>query len=186
VSLSRFNHRVPRGKPNPAVWSAQQMSMTPSRTPTCHRRLGASQKGCCASLSRAPRSARDAARREGTVGHVWPSRGAGRGRRSRRVRGCGRAEACGRICACSPLQEVRPMRKTHHPCHVTMRSPAPAKPWLASTLFVTLPERHATHTCAWPPLSPRPGHEGCQDHSATSATRPHILWLFYSFFTAPL
>jgi hypothetical protein len=31
------------------------------------------------------------------------------------------------------------MRKTHNQCHVTMRSPAPAKPWLESNLSVTLP-----------------------------------------------
>jgi len=35
------------------------------------------------------------------------------------------------------------MRTTHNPFPVTMRSPAPAKPWLESHLFVTLPRYHA-------------------------------------------
>ena len=48
---------------------------------------------------------------------------------------------CALLWSFSSLKEVRPMRKTRHQFHVTMRSRAPSEPWLASNLFVTLPLR---------------------------------------------
>jgi hypothetical protein len=47
--------------------------------------------------------------------------------------------ACALLWSFSRRQEVRPMRKTRHQCHVKMRSRAPSEPWLASNLCVTLP-----------------------------------------------
>jgi hypothetical protein len=41
----------------------------------------------------------------------------------------------------SLLREVRPMRKTRHPCYVKMRSCVHAELWLDSNLFVMLPPR---------------------------------------------
>src|SRR5262245_63486064 len=39
LSLSRLNHWLPRGKTDPELCRAQQMSLTRSRPPTFHRRL---------------------------------------------------------------------------------------------------------------------------------------------------
>jgi predicted nucleic acid-binding Zn-ribbon protein len=41
LRLSRLNRRLPRGKTNPELCRAQQMSRTRSRTPTFHKRFRA-------------------------------------------------------------------------------------------------------------------------------------------------